>query len=48
MGGSAGKADIIAVTIPSNKTVLNDVKSKYGRPETGDAMGLGDWGCRLN
>ena len=28
MGGSAGKADIIAVTIPSNKTVLNDVKGQ--------------------
>ena len=39
-GGSAGKADIIAVTIPSNKMVLNDIKGKYGRPET--AMG---WGC---
>ena len=47
-GGSAGKADIIAVTIPSNKMVLNDVKGKYGRPETGDGVGVWEWGCRLN
>ena len=48
MGGSAGKADTIAVTTPSNKTVLNDVKGKYGRPETGDGVGVWEWGCRLN
>ena len=41
-------ADIIAVTIPSNKTVLNDVKGKYGRPDTGDGVGVWEWGCRLN
>ena len=34
-----GKADTIAVTTPSNKTVLNDVKGKYGRPETRDGVG---------
>ena len=41
-------ADVIAVTIPSNKMVLNDVKGKYGQPETGDGMGVWEWGCRLN
>ena len=41
-------ADVIAVTIPSNKTVLNDVKGKYGWPETGDGAGVWEWGCRLN
>ena len=34
-----GKADTRAVTTPSNKTVLNDVKGKYGRPETRDGVG---------
>ena len=48
MGGSAGKADIIAVTILSNKAVLNYVKGKYGRPETGDGVGVWEWVCRLN
>ena len=43
-----GKADTIAVTTPSNKTVLNDVKGKYGRPETGDGVGVWEWVCRLN
>ena len=42
-----GKADIID-TVLSNKTVLNDVKGKYGRPETGDGVGVWEWGCRLN
>ena len=41
-------ADVIAITIPSNKMVLNDVKGKYGRPETGDGVGVWEWGCRLN
>ena len=48
MGGSAGKADIIAVTIPCNKMIFNDVKVKYGRPEIGDGVGVWEWGCRLN
>ena len=39
MAGSAGKADIIAVTILSNKMIFNDVKGKYGRPETGAGKG---------
>ena len=34
-------ADVIAVTIPSNKMVLNDVKGKYGWTETGDGVGCG-------
>ena len=41
-------ADVIAVTILSNKAVLNYVKGKYGRPETGDGVGVWEWGCRLN
>ena len=48
MGGSAGKADKIAVTTPSNKMIFNDVKGKYGRPETGDEVGVWEGGCRLN
>ena len=42
MGGSAGKADIIAVTTPSHKMIFNDVKVKSGRPEKCDGVGV--WG----
>ena len=42
-----GKADIID-TVLSNKTVLNDVKGRYGQPETSDGEGVWEWGCRLN
>ena len=41
-------ADIIAVRMPSNKTVLNDVKGRYGWPETGEGVGVWEWGCWLN
>ena len=42
-----GKADIID-TVLSNKNGLNDVKGRYGRPETSDGVGVWEWGCRLN
>ena len=34
-------SDVVVVTIPSNKMVLNDVKGKYGWTETGDGVGCG-------
>ena len=40
MGGSDSKADIIAVTIPSNKMIFNDVKGTYG-----DQRQVIGWGC---